>query len=125
MEIEVTVQSQKEFDDAIQRYIESGYELESNTEDNAVLRKKGFKLWIFIVLLLFLIIGAILYYFLSDDNVVVLKRVSNSNHYYCRECGVSLTDDAKFCPKFSIISKSYFNLGCPVELHLFYSVMCG
>lgn len=99
MEIEVTVQSQKEFDDAIQRYIESGYELESNTDGTAVLRKKGFKLWIFIVLLLFVIIGAIVYYFLSDDNVVVLKRVSNSNHYYCRECGVSLTDEAKFCPK--------------------------
>lgn len=99
MEIEVTVQSQKEFDDAIQRYIESEYELESNTDNTAVLRKKGFKLWIFIVLLLFLIIGAILYYFLSDDNVVVLKRISNSNHHYCRECGISLTDEAKFCPK--------------------------
>ncbi|WP_458452963.1 hypothetical protein [Methanobrevibacter sp.] len=79
MEIEVTVQNQKEFDQAIQRYIENGYELESNFSGTAVLRKKGFKLWIFIVLLLFLLIGAILYYFLSDDNVVVIKNVENSD----------------------------------------------
>ena len=74
MEIEVTVQNQNEFDESIQRYIESGYELESRVGDTAILRKKGFKLWIFIVLLLFLIIGAVLYYFLSDDNVVVIRN---------------------------------------------------
>lgn len=80
MQIEVTVQNQEEFDETIQRYLESGYELESNMDDTAILRKKGFKLWIFLVLLLFIFIGAILYYLLSDDNVVVLKNVGNSNH---------------------------------------------
>jgi len=77
MEIEVTVQNQNEFDKSIQRYIESGYELESKVGDTAILRKKGFKLWIFIVLLLFLIIGAVLYYFLSDDNVVVIRNLES------------------------------------------------
>ena len=77
MEIEVTVQNQNEFDESIQRYIESGYELESKVGDTAILRKKGFKLWIFIVLVLFLIIGAVLYYFLSDDNVVVIRNLES------------------------------------------------
>ncbi len=105
MEIEVTVQGQREFDEAIERYIASGYDLESNIGDTAVLRKKGFKLWIFIVLLLFLLIGAILYYFLSDDNVVILKKVAASNRY-CAECGTPLNEGAKFCPNCGATIKS-------------------
>ena len=102
MEIEVTVQNKTEFDQAIQRYIESGYELESNIGDTAVLRKKGFKLWIFIVLLFFLIIAAVLYYFFSDDNIVILKNANNSNfnnERYCGDCGIPVGDEAKYCPR--------------------------
>lgn len=93
MQIEVTVQNQEEFDETIQRYLESGYELESNMDDTAILRKKGFKLWIFLVLLLFIFIGAILYYLLSDDNVVVLKNVGNSNHKTENEVSSRMIDD--------------------------------
>ena len=105
MEIEVTVQSQKEFDEAIERYIASGYVLESNMGDTAVLRKKGFKLWIFIVLLIFILVGAILYYFLSDDNVVILKKVASSGRY-CEKCGSSLKEGEKFCPNCGATIKS-------------------
>ncbi len=89
MEIEVTVQNQKEFDESIQRYIESGYELESRVGDTAILRKKGFKLWIFIVLLLFFIIGAVLYYFLSDDNIVVIRNLKSE----AEEVSARMIDD--------------------------------
>ncbi|MBE6495928.1 MAG: hypothetical protein E7Z78_05725 [Methanobrevibacter thaueri] len=89
MEIEVTVQNQNEFDESIQRYIESGYELESRVGDTAILRKKGFKLWIFIVLLLFFIIGAVLYYFLSDDNIVVIRNLKSE----AEEVSARMIDD--------------------------------
>ena len=102
MQIEVTVQNQTEFDQAIQRYIDSGYELQSNIGDTAVLMKKGVKPWIFIVLLLFFIIPGVLYYFFSDDNIVILKNANNSdfnNERYCADYGIPVSDGAKYCPK--------------------------
>ena len=112
--LNVEVKNENEFNQQLQMYLAQGYNMQSNFNGTAILKKKSFSMGVLIVLILLFFPGAILYYLLASEDIVTIRnnnsQPSNTNtnanvgvtnesfDSYCEECGHGLFKDSRFCP---------------------------
>ena len=109
--LNVNTKNENEFNQQLQMYIAQGYNMQSNFNGTAILKKKSYSVGLLIVLIIFFFPAAVIYYLVSSDDVVTItnneqatsdnfnaKYDSESFDSYCEECGHGLFKDSKFCP---------------------------
>ena len=107
MNINIDVNNENEFNQQLEMYLAQGYNMQSNFNGTAILKKKSYSLALLIILLIFIFPVAIIYYLVASDDIVTItnKSVQGSGESsskpfdgYCEECGHGLFNDSKFCP---------------------------
>lgn len=109
--LNVDVNNENEFNQQLQMYLAQGYNIQSNFNGTAILKKKSYSVGLLIVLIILFFPAAIIYYLVASDNVVTIRnnngQTSSNNanvnqtetfDLYCEECGHGLFKDSKFCP---------------------------
>lgn len=107
MNINIDVNNENEFNQQLQMYLAQGYNMQSNFNGTAILKKKSYSLALLIILIIFFFPVAIIYYLVASDDIVTItnKSVQGSGDStskpfdgYCEECGHGLYKESKFCP---------------------------
>ncbi len=110
--VNVNVKNENEFNQQLQTYITQGYNIQSNFNGTAILKKKSYSIGLLIVLTLLFFPLAVVYFLLSSDDVVTIRLNNepqstsnegfntNTNEFgsYCPNCGQTLQQNSKFCP---------------------------
>ena len=108
--VNVDVKDETEFNQQLQLYLAQGYNMQSNFNGTAILKKKSYSVGLLIVLIIIFFPAAIIYYLAASDDVVTIRnnngQISSTNagtatesfDSYCEECGQGLYKDSKFCP---------------------------
>lgn len=110
--LNVDTNNENEFNQQLQMYLAQGYNMQSNFNGTAILKKKSYSTGLLIVLIILFFPAAIIYYLVASDDIVTIRNTngqSSSNNSntsattesfdsYCEECGHGLFKDSKFCP---------------------------
>ena len=110
MNFNIEVNNENEFNQQVQMYLAQGYNLQSNFNGMAILKKKSYSVALLIILIILFFPAAIIYYLVSDNIVTIIQNSNNqsfnnvSNNTaeeyvsYCPNCGHGLYSESKFCP---------------------------
>lgn len=114
MDMNIYANSIEEFDNKIQEYQFHNYRITKKSQNQVVLKNRGYNMAVFIILLILFVIPGLIYILLSSENVVTItlspqtraddsnndylvKNKSVANKKYCVECGNPIEENDKFC----------------------------
>ena len=97
LNLNIETDDENEFNRQLHLHFVQGYDLQSNHDNVAILKRKSFNIVLMIILLFLFFPLAIAYYLISSEDFATIKLKKVSSDAFCSQCGEEIYEGSKFC----------------------------